>query len=153
MARLIALKTLSYKGAEYGQKFGVIVAVQDHGDFVTTGADYVNLISRVNHDWCKALVDTGEYLTAEQYSDTAVAAPYAVNWQIKETLGSSTESPRVDMKKLLTVIRKSGYRGNHPIETLTMKRKDYDPFVEVPKVLAELRDAMEATIGIKPDPR
>ena len=34
-----------------------------------------------------------------------------------------------------------------------MKRKDYDPFVEVPKVLAELRDAMEATIGIKPDPR
>lgn len=61
--------------------------------------------------------------------------------------------PLVDMKKLVTIIRKSGYRGNIPIETLSMKRKDYDPFVEVPKVLNELRAAIEATVAVKPEPR
>ncbi len=139
--------------AEYGQKFGVIVAVQNHGDFVNTGEQHVSLIKRVNHAWCAALVDTGKYLTADPYQDIALAAPYAVNWQIKETLGSTMDSPRVDMKKLVTIIRKSGYRGNVPIETLAMKRKDYDPFVEVPKVLKELREAIEATVEIAPEPR
>jgi sugar phosphate isomerase/epimerase len=139
--------------AEYGKKFGVIVAVQNHGDFVNTGAQHVSLIKRVNHEWCAALIDTGKYLTANPYEDIELAAPYAVNWQIKETLGSTMDSPLVDMKKLVTIIRKSGYRGNIPIETLSMKRKDYDPFVEVPKVLHELRAAMKATVAVKPEPR
>lgn len=139
--------------AEYGEKFGVIVAVQNHGDFVNTGAEHVDLLKRVDHPWCAALVDTGKYLTAHPYADIALVAPYAVNWQIKETLGSTMDSPRVDMTNLVTIIRMSGYRGYVPIETLSMKRQDYDPFVEVPKMLHELRDALEATIGIKPVPR
>ena len=138
--------------AEYGEKFGVIVAVQNHGDFVSTGDEHVRLLKRVNHQWCAALVDTGKYLTAAPYDDIAMVAPYAVNWQIKETLDSTLDSPRVDMKKLLTIIRESGYRGYLPIETLSMKRKDYDPFIEVPKVLRELREAMEATTTIAPEP-
>lgn len=40
--------------AEHGQKFGVIVAVQNHGDFLNTGADHASLIERVNHNWCAA---------------------------------------------------------------------------------------------------
>jgi sugar phosphate isomerase/epimerase len=83
--------------AEYGQKFGVIVAVQNHGDFVNTGGQHVSLIKRVNHEWCAALVDTGKYLTANPYEDIALAAPYAVNWQIKETRGSTMDSPLVDI--------------------------------------------------------
>jgi len=50
--------------------------------------------------------------------------PYAVNWQIKETLGSSTKSPDADFKKLIRIIHDGGYRGCLPIETLSMKRKD-----------------------------
>ena len=137
--------------AEYGEKFGVIVAVQNHGDFVSTGDEHVRLLKRVNHQWCAALVDTGKYLTAAPYDDIAMVAPYAVNWQIKETCDSTLDSPRVDMKKLLTIIRASGYRGYIPIETLAMKRKDYDPFIEVPKVLRELREAMAATTTIAPE--
>jgi len=72
-------------------------------------------------------------------------APYAVNWQVKETLGNTIESPRIDAKKLVTIIRTSGYRGYLPIETLAMRRKDYDPFVEVPKLLADLRRAIHET--------
>ncbi len=137
--------------AEHGEKFGVIVAVQNHGDFVNTGEEHVGLLKRVDHPWCAALVDTGKYLTADPYGDIALAAPYAVNWQIKETLGSTLESPLVDMKRLITIIRKSGYRGYLPIETLSMKRPNYNPHAEVTKILLQLREAIEATREVLPE--
>ncbi len=136
--------------AEHGKKFGVIVGVQNHGDFINTGVEHLRLLHRVDHEWCAALVDTGKYLTPDPYSDIALVAPYAVNWQIKETTGSSTDSPLTDMKKLVTLIRQSGYRGYVPIETLSMKRKSYDAFVEIPRMMAELRAAIAATTNVTP---
>ena len=131
--------------AEHGQKFGVTVGVQNHGDFITSAAEHLSLIERVNHPWCAVLVDTGNFLTADPYADIARVAPYAVNWQIKETTGNKPDSPIVDMRKLLTIIRKAGYRGYLPIETLARNRKDYDSFVAVPQMLASLRKAIEET--------
>jgi len=131
--------------AEHGKKFGVVIAVQNHGDFIKTGEEHLSLLSRVDHPWCAALVDTGKYLTPDPYADIERMAPYAVNWQIKETTGSSADSPATDMLKLVKIIRKSGYRGYVPIETLSMKRVGYDSFVEVPRMLAQLRDAIEQT--------
>ena len=136
--------------AEYGQKFGVIVAVQNHGDFIDTGEKHLSLLKRVDHDWCRALVDTGQSRSPDPYADIAIMAPYAVNWQIKETLGNTIESPRIDAKKLVTIVRTSGYRGYLPIETLAMRRQDYDPFVEVPKLLADLRRAIQETAPAAP---
>jgi hypothetical protein len=40
------------------------------------------------------------------------------------------------------IIHDGGYRGYLPIETLSMRRKDYDPAAEVAKVLKELRAAI-----------
>lgn len=134
--------------AEHGKKFGVLLAVQNHGDFLSTGEEHLSLLKRVDHEWCGALVDTGKYLTADPYADIALMAPYAVNWQIKETLGSSMKTPRTDMKKLVTIIRQSGYRGYLPIETLASGRKDYDSFVEVAKMHTELREAIASTAAL-----
>ena len=131
--------------AEHGKKYGIIVAVQNHGDFINTGEQHLSLLKKVDHEWCGALVDTGKYITANPYLDIALMAPYAVNWQIKETLTSELGSPRPDYKKLVAIIRQSGYRGYLPIETLPMGRKNYDPYVEVAKVLAEMRAAIAAT--------
>jgi sugar phosphate isomerase/epimerase len=139
--------------AEHAQKFGVIIAVQNHGDFLKTGEEHLSLLKRVNHEWCAAMVDTGKYLTADPYADIALMAPYAVNWQIKETMHSLLDSPRTDLKRVVTLIRQAGYRGYLPIETLMMGRKDYDPLVEVPKMLAELRAAIAATEPVAATPK
>ena len=136
--------------AEYGQKFGVIIGVQNHGDFLTTGDEHLHLIQRVDSEWCGAIVDTGYYKTADPYADMAQVAPYAVNWQIKEHPFGAASGVRTDLKKLLTIIRMAGYRGYLPIETLSVAGKDYDPFQVVPKFLAELRTAIEATTSIAP---
>jgi sugar phosphate isomerase/epimerase len=130
--------------AEHGEKLGVIVAVQNHGDFISTGAQHVHLLDRVAHPWCAALVDTGKYMTADPYSDIALAAPRAVNWQLKENSQSTLESPRVDMKRVLQIVRRSGYHGYLPIETLRMGRKDYDSYIAIAAMLHELRAAIDA---------
>jgi sugar phosphate isomerase/epimerase len=133
------------EGADHGKKFGVIVAVQNHGDFLSTGEEHLRLLQRVDHEWCGAMVDTGSYRTPDPYADIAMMAPYAVNWQIKQTLFGKADAPRTDFKKLVAIIRQGGYRGYLPIETLAMGRRNYDPFVEVAKVLAEMRAALAAT--------
>jgi sugar phosphate isomerase/epimerase len=99
-------------------------------------------LQKVNHPWCRALVDTGKYFTADPYADIALMVPHAANWQIKETLGSSLKSPATDYKKLAQVIHAGGYRGFVPIETLAMGRKDYNPATEVVKVLHGMREAI-----------
>ncbi len=134
--------------AVHGKKFGVIVAVQNHGDFISTGEQHLSLLQRVDHEYCAAMVDTGKYNTPDPYADIALMAPYAVNWQVKELIGTPGDSPRTDLKKLVTIIRQSGYRGYVPIETLASGRKGYDSFVEVAKMLNGLREAIAATEGI-----
>jgi sugar phosphate isomerase/epimerase len=134
--------------ADHGAKFGVIVAAQNHGDFISTGAEHLSLLDRVGHEWCAALVDTGKYLTADPYVDMSLVAPRAVNWQIKETTQSTPESPRTDLKRVLAIVRRSGYHGYLPIETLRMNRAEYDSFKEIPKILAQLKEAIDATASV-----
>ena len=130
--------------AEHGRKFGVIIAVQNHGDFLSTGEEHLSLLQRVGHEWCGAMVDTGNYRTPDPYAYIARMVPHAVNWQIKETPFGGADAPRTDFKKLVAIIRQGGYRGYLPIETLAMGRKNYDPYVEVVRVLAEMRAAIAA---------
>ncbi len=130
--------------AVHGEKFGVLVSVQNHGDFLSTGLEHLSLLKRVDHEWCGALVDTGKYRSDDPYADIAMMVPYAVNWQIKETIGSSMKSPPTDFKRLSKIIHDGGYRGFVPIETLSMGRKNYDPFVEVEKVLTGMREGIAA---------
>lgn len=114
-----------------------------------TGAEHLSLLNRVDHPYCAALVDTGKYITQDPYVDITMMAPYAVNWQIKETLFSLPDAPRTDLAKLVKIIRDSGYRGYVPIETLSMRRPDYDSYIEVPKMLADLKAAIASTTGLK----
>lgn len=135
--------------ADHAGKFGVIIGVQNHGDFLKTADNLISLLKRIDSPWCGAIVDTGYFKAADPYAEMAKAAPYAVNWQIKQSpLGVEAEdaSP-TDLKRLLGVVRKSGYRGYLPIETLSPRGGvgNYDPFVVVPKFLKELREAIAHT--------
>jgi hypothetical protein len=45
----------------------------------------------------------------------------------------------------MKVVRKSGYSGYLPIETLSPRGKPYDPFAVVPSFLKQVREAMAQT--------
>jgi len=131
--------------AEQGKKFGVIIGVQNHGDFLQTGEQLLALINAVDSDWCGAIIDTGYFKTKDPYVDMAMVAPFAVNWQIKQSpFGEDSDIP-TDLVRLVKLIRASDYRGYLPIETLSPKNKVYDPFTVVPKFLQQLREAIAQT--------
>ena len=123
----------------YGQSRGVIVAVQNHNDFIRTAAEAIDLLKRVSSDWFGLVLDTGSFVTEEPYGEIAKAAPYAVNWQIKEKLDYNHQIQNMDLEKLFRIIRDSTYRGYLPIETLSAG----DPFQTVPPFLQQVRQAME----------
>jgi sugar phosphate isomerase/epimerase len=131
--------------ADHGKKNGVRIGVQNHGDFLQTGEQLMTLVKAVGSEFCGPIVDTGYFKTEDPYADIALVAPYALNWQIKQSpFGEDSEIP-TDLNKLMTIIRKSGYTGYLPIETLSPRGKPYDPFTVIPAFEAQLKTAISAT--------
>lgn len=131
--------------ADHGKKYRVKIGVQNHGDFIATGEQQMELVKAVGSEYCGPIVDTGYYKTPDPYVDIALVGPHAVNWQVKQSVfGEESEIP-TDMIRLLKIVRKTGYKGYLPVETLSPQGKPYDPFTVVPAFLAQLKDAIAKT--------
>jgi hypothetical protein len=81
-------------------------------------------------------------MTPDPYVDMEKAAPYAVNWQIKQSAFGAASKVPLDLDRLMKIIKKSGYRGYIPIETLSVAGDDYDPFKVVPAFIDQVRAAI-----------
>lgn len=124
----------------YGQKHGVIVAIQNHNDFIKTADEAIKIIKMVNMEWFGLILDTGSYRIGDPYEQIARTIPYAVNWQVKENIFVNGQEEKTDLKKLFNIIKASGYRGYIPIETLGKG----DPNEKVPRFMAEVKNAMKS---------
>lgn len=124
---------------EYGKKRGVMVAIQNHNDFILTAEQAISIVEKVNSEWFGLILDTGSYRVHDPYEEIAKSAKYAVNWQIKETLFINGAEKEADIKKLIDIVKDSGYRGYIPIETL-------GPGDPQPKVI-QLFNKVKSAIG------
>ena len=130
--------------ADYGRRFGVLVGIQNHGDFLKTSAHVLEILRLVDSGWFGVIVDTGNFQTGDPYEEIGRVVPHAVNFQVKESPYGNASPVRMDLKKLVAVIRAGGYRGYLPIETLVAPGQPYDPLAKVPRFLREVRTALEA---------
>lgn len=133
--------------ADHGKKYGVKIGVQNHGDFIATAKEQLALIQAVDSPFCGPIVDTGYFKTPDPYVDIAEVAPHAINWQVKQSVFGEDSDVPTDMNRLLKIVRKSGYSGYLPIETLSPKGKPYDPYKVVPEFLGQLKKAIAETAG------
>lgn len=127
---------------EYAEKFGVIIGVQNHGEMLKTADETIEIVQRVDSKWFGVIVDTGNMKTADPYEDIARVVPYAVNWQIKESPVDRNSPVRIDLPRLMRIIREGGYRGYIPIETLPVDGTQYDAKARVADFAREVRAAM-----------
>ncbi|MBO9619009.1 MAG: sugar phosphate isomerase/epimerase [Niabella sp.] len=134
----------------YAKSKGILIGVQNHADFLKTADETIQLLKLVNSEWFGVVVDIGSFVTADPYRDVEKIMPYAVNFQFKESLFSAKNSVKTDVKRILEIVRKSGYRGYLPIETLPQVRNNqkiaYDPVIRVPEFLAEIKAAEQSEI-------
>lgn len=134
--------------ADHGKRYQVRIGVQNHGDFLKTGPELLTLIKAVGSEWCGPIVDTGYFKTKDPYEDMALVAPRALNWQIKQSPFGEDSTVPTDLIRLITIVRKSGFSGYLPIETLSPRGAPYDPFTIVPAFLKQLRDAITKTAQV-----
>ncbi len=123
---------------EFGKAHGVIVAIQNHNDFIKTADQVIEIIRKVNSEWFGLILDIGSFRT-DPYNEIAQTIPYAVNWQLKENLYVNGVEQKTDLDRLMKIIQSSGYRGYIPLETLG----EGDPNVKVPLFLKEIKVAMQ----------
>ncbi|HEX8037593.1 MAG TPA: sugar phosphate isomerase/epimerase family protein [Chryseosolibacter sp.] len=124
----------------YGQAHGVVIALQNHDDFIKTSADTIAIMESLKSDWCGLMLDIGSFRASDPYEEIARTVKYAITWQIKEKVFVNGKEVDLDAPKLVDIIRKSGYRGYLPIEALGQG----DPRVKVSALLDKLRRAFNA---------
>lgn len=127
---------------KYAAERGVFLALENHGGITATPDQMLKIIQAVESSpWFGVNFDSGNFATADPYSDLERIAPYAVNAQIKvsiQTTGGKKQP--ADLKRIVSILRSSGYRGFVAFEY----EEDEDPFTAVPRYLRELRDLMDA---------
>ena len=104
--------------ADFGRKYGVIIGLQNHNDFIKTAEEVHKIFYMVQHEWLGLILDIGSYRTGDPYEQIKSNIPLAVNWQIKENIFENGIEKKVDLAKLFNLIKNSTYKGFIPIETL-----------------------------------
>lgn len=104
--------------AEHGKRHGVIVGLQNHNDFVKTAAETIRIAEGVDSEWFGVILDVGSLRQGDPYAEIERLLPYAVSWQLKETVWYGTKEAPTDLQRVKAIIDKGGYRGVLPVETL-----------------------------------
>jgi sugar phosphate isomerase/epimerase len=103
---------------DYGKAHGVVVALQNHNDFVKTAAHTIEIMESIQSPWFGLMLDIGSFRKGDPYEEIARTIKYAVTWQIKEKVFVEGEEVVVDADKLMKLIKASDFRGYLPLETL-----------------------------------
>ena len=122
----------------HGEKFGVMVATQNHNDFLKTAADVNRIFEMVDSEWLGLNLDIGSYRIHDPYVEIEKNIQHAITWQIKENVWIDGKETPTDYVKLFKIIKKAGYRGYLPLETLGAG----DPYQKVPALLEKVKSAL-----------
>jgi sugar phosphate isomerase/epimerase len=125
---------------DFGKEHGVMIALQNHNDFIKTAADVDRIFKMVDSEWLGLNLDIGSYRQDDPYEEIAKNIKYAITWQIKENVWIDGKETPTDFEKLFKIIKDSGYRGYLPLETLGAG----DPYQKIPVLLENVRRALKS---------
>jgi len=119
----------------FGKQYGVMIALQNHNDFLKTAADVERVFEMVGSEWLGLNLDFGSFQQGDPYEETRKVVDLAITWQLKENVWIDGQRTLTDFARLLPIIRDAGYRGYLPIETLGAG----DPYEKIPALLERVR--------------
>jgi len=125
--------------AEFGKERGVMLALQNHNDFLKVASEVDKMMTMIDHDWVGLMLDIGSYHTADPYSDILNNSKYAISWQMKEKVFINDTQVDTDYIKVLDIVRQCGFRGCLPLETLG----DGDPFLKIDTLFKKVSGVLQ----------
>lgn len=104
--------------AEFGKQYGVMVAIQNHDDFLKTAEDVNRFLALCKSDNVGLMLDIGCFRAVDPYVEIEKVIHHAITWQIKENVFVNRVETKTDVRKLMELIQRKKYRGYLPIEIL-----------------------------------
>lgn len=124
------------QACDYAAKFGVILALENHGGITASVEQILSIVKSINHPYFGVNLDTGNFHTADPYGDLTKLAPYAVTVQVKTEIQKAGQKKEdADLKKLVELLKGVNYRGYMALEY----EANEEPKIGVPKALEELK--------------
>ena len=128
------------EACDHAGKFGIYLALENHGGIVATIDQMLRVVKAVKHEWFGVNWDTGNFRSPDPYVDLTRLAPYAVTVQIKTEIQRGPRMPKeeADLKRLTGILRAADYRGYIALEY----EAEEDPKTAVPRAIKELKQLM-----------
>lgn len=124
------------ESCDYAGKYGIILALENHGGITSTSEQMMALIKAVKSPWFGINFDSGNFHTEDPYADLEKIAPYAVVSQMKtEIVRANNKKEDADFARMLDILKKVNFRGYVALEYEAME----DAKTAVPKALNTLR--------------
>ena len=124
------------EACDYAARYGILLALENHGGIVATVEQMLTLIKDVKHDSFGVNLDTGNFHGVDPYADLALIAPYAVVVQLKTEIRARERMvEEADLARLVGILRRARYSGYVALEYEAAE----NPKTAVPRYLAELR--------------
>lgn len=121
--------------ADLAARRGVLLGLENHGGIVAEADSLLAIVKAVRSDACGINLDTGNFHSDDPYGDLARCAPWAVTVQVKaEIQPRGQEKQEADLKRLVRILKDSGFRGY-----ATLEYEEEDPLTAVPRLLERLR--------------
>jgi L-ribulose-5-phosphate 3-epimerase len=136
-----AVETLKRAAEEAGKK-GIILGVEDDGGITTNAERTVEIVKKADSPWVGINVDIGNF-PDDGYRQIEMCAPYATNVHFKSEVHVAKKAEATDIGRVLGILSKAGYRGYLALEYEAAG----DPKVEVPKLIAQMRQAIGQANG------
>ena len=104
--------------ARYAANFGVMIAFQNHFDYIRSTSETLEIIRSVDSKWFGLMLDIGSVEGPDPYRGIEQLIPHAITWQVKEQVRSAKGNVPTDFSTLMKLVNQYGYHGYFPLETL-----------------------------------
>jgi sugar phosphate isomerase/epimerase len=121
---------------EYASKKGIVLAVENHGEFPGTSEQVIKLIQEIDSPWFGANLDTGNF-ASDWYRQMAEVAPYAVVVQMKVNVKSTVEGGKpitANPERIIKMLKNQGYK-----RYLALEYEEDTPYEDIPVWIDKLR--------------
>jgi sugar phosphate isomerase/epimerase len=125
----------------YAAQKGVILALENHGGVTEKAEGLLEIVRQVNAPAFGVNFDSGNFHSADPYSELKQIAPYSVNAQIKVDMTLDGKHEPTDLGRVLSILREAGYSGWVALE---YESKD-EPLEAIPRYLEQLRKLIDVS--------
>jgi sugar phosphate isomerase/epimerase len=102
--------------AAYAEQKGVVVGMENHGNYINTADEIIEMLETIDSEYLRACPDTGNF-RGEIYSEIEKVAPYAAHVHTKTfAFDEDGNETSLNYQKIFRIFKNCGFDGTYSLE-------------------------------------